>query len=326
MEAPLRPRRVHRLVSHLADFGKLALGEPQDAFGIVGAGDLLRHPRLVVAHVGPAEDVVEHRVLEELAAEIDCARGLVRIDDHGLAVGCHLGAAIGPQQRVEPAVVVAEAVAEFEAEGMILGFQLLADLVELVPGLRKLLDADFGEPVGAPVHQLTDIAEGDCLPFAVHDNGLPAGVVPAALRLADLVGDVVNVEIFVAELDHVEQDVHRDVGARPGLGNRADPCRQAADAGHLVVDLDAGLLLVGRGKRVHHIFVERLDERAFVEDRDGLLCRGCREGPAQRCRGACGRKLEESPPCRRVIGDQLCHTMSSLRQLSGGLAARVFAC
>src|SRR6516164_1377085 len=93
MKTPLRPRRVHRLVRDFTDIGKLALGEPQDAFGIVGAGDLLRHPCFVVADVGPAQRVVEHRVLEEFSAEIHRTRGLVGIDDHGLAVGRHLGAA-----------------------------------------------------------------------------------------------------------------------------------------------------------------------------------------------------------------------------------------
>jgi hypothetical protein len=87
-------------------------------------------------------------------------------------------------------VVVAEAMAELETEGMVLGLQLLADLMELFPGLRELLDPDFGKPVGAPVHQLSDVAEWKRLPFAVHQNGLPAGLVPAPLRLADLLGHV----------------------------------------------------------------------------------------------------------------------------------------
>ena len=87
---------------------------------------------LLLTSVQP-KHVVEHGVLEEFAGEIDGARGLVRVDRDGLAVGRDLGAAIGPQQRVEPAVVVAKAMAELEAERMILGLQLLADFVAALP-------------------------------------------------------------------------------------------------------------------------------------------------------------------------------------------------
>ena len=219
-------------------------------------------------------------------------------------------------------MVVAKAVAELEAERMILGLQLLADLVQLVPGLREFLDADFGEVVGAPVHQLTDIGEGDGLPLAVDEDAFLAGVVPAALRLADVVGDIADVEIFVAELDDLEQAVHGDVGARSGLGDRADPCRQAADAGHLVVDLDAGGFLVGRSKRVRHILVERFDERAFVQDGDGLVGGRGRPG-AQRGRGgAACRDFEKIPSC--LIGDPRRHGSALPRLVDRRLAARFF--
>ena len=77
MEATLRPGRVQRLLGHLADLRKILLREPKNAFGIVGARNLLGHPRLVVAGVCPAEHILEHRILEEFPGEIDGARGLV---------------------------------------------------------------------------------------------------------------------------------------------------------------------------------------------------------------------------------------------------------
>jgi hypothetical protein len=65
------------LLSDLADLRKILLCKPKNAFGVVGAGDLLCHPRLVVARVCPAEHVLEHRILEEFPGEIDGARGFV---------------------------------------------------------------------------------------------------------------------------------------------------------------------------------------------------------------------------------------------------------
>ena len=88
-----------------------------------------RHPGLVVADVGPAEAVLEHRLLEELAAEVDRARGLVGIDRRwSCRPGSTSCAAVRPQQRIEPAVVVAEAMAELEAERMVLLLELDAGL------------------------------------------------------------------------------------------------------------------------------------------------------------------------------------------------------
>ena len=276
MEPSLRSRRVLRLVGDLGDVGEIALGEPQDALGIVGARDLLGVPRLVVADIGPAEDVVEHRVLEEFAGEIDGAGGLVGVDDDGLAVGLDLVAAIRPQQRIEPAVVVAKTVAELEAERVVLRFQLLADLVELVPGIGKFLDPDFGEPIGAPVHQLADIAERHRLPFAVDNARLLGDIVPAALLFAGLLGDVADIEQLFLEQERVEQEDHRDVRPGPGLGDRADPGRQAADARQLVIDFDAGLFFVGRRQSLLHVFVECLDERALVQKGERLALRSGR--------------------------------------------------
>src|SRR3981189_3483947 len=140
MEPPLRPRRVLRLVGDLGNFGEITLAERENTLGIVGARDLLGKPRLVVADVGPAEDVVEHGVLEEFAGEIDGARSLVGIDNDGLAVGLDLAPAIRPEQRVYPSVIVAETMAELEPKGVVLRLQLLADFVELLPGVGEFGD------------------------------------------------------------------------------------------------------------------------------------------------------------------------------------------
>src|SRR5215469_5705225 len=125
MKAALWPLRVHRLIGDLGDLREFLLGEPENALGIVGARDLLGHPGLIVADIGPAETILEHAILKEFSSEIDGPGGLVGIDDHGLAVGFDLVPAIGPQQRIQPPVVVAEAVPQFEAERMAFVFSFL---------------------------------------------------------------------------------------------------------------------------------------------------------------------------------------------------------
>src|SRR5262245_24657019 len=78
MKSALRPLRIQRLISYLGYVWKLVLGEPEDALGVVGARDLLGHPGLVVADIGPAEAVLEHAILEQLAGIIEGVGGLVR--------------------------------------------------------------------------------------------------------------------------------------------------------------------------------------------------------------------------------------------------------
>src|SRR5215510_7648880 len=102
-------------------------------------------------------------------------------------------------------MVVSEAMPELEAEGVVFGLELLADLIELFPGLGEGFDADLRKPVGAPVHELADIAERDCLPFAVHHDGFFSSVIPAALRISDVLGNIADVQIFLAELYDLEQ-------------------------------------------------------------------------------------------------------------------------
>src|SRR5215831_19867029 len=101
-------------------------------------------------------------------------------------------------------MIVTETVPELHAKGVVLCFQLLADLIELFPSIRELLDPNLSKPIGAPVHQLANITEWDRLPFVVHEHGFFAGVIPATLCFADFLGNVTDVEIFLAELDHLE--------------------------------------------------------------------------------------------------------------------------
>jgi hypothetical protein len=91
-------------------------------------------------------------------------------------------------------------------------------------------------------------------------------VVPAALFLAGLLGDIAEIEILVVEEERPAEGVRDDIGSRPGLGNGRDPSLQAADADQLLSDFDPSFLLIGRGQYLLEMLVVSLDERAFVQD------------------------------------------------------------
>src|SRR5262249_30901993 len=206
MEPPFRAHGVLRLVGDLGDRGEVALAQPQDTLRIIGARDLLSIPGLVVADIGPTEHIVKHRVTEESAGKIDRACSLVRINHHGLPIGFDLMPAIGPQEGVEPAVIVTKAMAKLEAERMALRLQLLADLIQFFPSFRKLRDTDLGKPISAPVHQLADIAERERLPSVVDDSSLPRRVIPTALLLPGLFGNVAHIQQFLVEQEWEEEE------------------------------------------------------------------------------------------------------------------------
>src|SRR5262249_62315113 len=87
-----------------------------------------------------------------------------------LAVAVALPPAVGPEQRVHPAVVVAEAVTDLEAERMSLLLEQPAGGEQVLPRLGKLRHADFLEPVGAIDLELADVAPGQRLPLLVHHD------------------------------------------------------------------------------------------------------------------------------------------------------------
>ena len=223
MEAAFRALRVHRLAGDFGNLRKIALGDPQDALCVVGAGDLLAQPGLVIVDVGPTERILEHGLLEEFAREVDGPGRLVGIEHHRLAVGLDLVAAERPQQRIKPAVVIAKTVAELESERVPLGLQLGAGFEQAIPGVRKGFETDLLEPVHAPVHQLADVAERDGLPFAVDHAGFLGLLIPAALLLADRFREVAHVDVFLIVKEGPVEKVECEIGAAAGLGNRGHP-------------------------------------------------------------------------------------------------------
>ena len=287
---------IEAVLDHLAHLGQVALGGDHDAVGVVGARDLAGQESLVVVRVQPPDAVFDARFLVEPLHVLHRLRGLAAIQRDLLAVLVHDRHAVGPQERVEPGVVVGEAVAHGHAERMALGLELDAGLQELVPGVGEALDPGLVEPVLPVVHQLADVSVGHRLPLALVDGQALDLVVPAALLLAHLLGDVGHVYEGVAVepllLSPCQVRAILVLDHRDQLGHRAAP--RGLD---LVLDLDAGGLLVGRRHHVLEVHVEVLHVGAFARERDGdRLGLGVAGNPWARgdASGPGGGKLQEA--------------------------------
>src|SRR5207249_1712154 len=168
---------------------------------------------------------------------------------------------------VAPRMIFPPAVPPLHPERMPLGLELDAGLEELVPGLGEMLEPGFVEPVLPVDHALADVRLGHGLPFAVVDGQGLDLVVPAALLLAHRLGDVGHVHQGVA----VEPLLLNpgQVGARLVLDHRDQLGHRAATGGlDLVVDLDAGGLLVGRDHHLDEVLVEVFHVGALAREDD----------------------------------------------------------
>ena len=296
------------MVDHLAHLRQVALGRDHDAVGVVGARDLAGQEGLVVGRIQPPDAVLDAGFLVELADVLHGLRGLVGVERDLLAVLVHDRHPVGPQQGVEPGVVVGEAVTHGHPERMALGLELDAGLQELVPGLGECLDPGLVEPVLPVDHQLADVPVGHGLPLALVDGQALDLVVPAALLLAHRLGDVGHVHQGVA-IEPLLLDPGQ-VGAGLVLDHRDQLGHRAAPGGlDLVLDLDARGLLVGRRHHLLEVLVEVLHVGAFARERDGdRLGLGVAGDPGARgdAGGPGGGKLQEiTTGGLRLCG--LCH-------------------
>src|SRR5205814_8140197 len=97
--------------------------------------------------IQPADAVLDAGFLVELLDELDGLRGLAGVERDLLAVLVHDGHAVGPQEGVEPGVVVREAMPHGHTERMARGRELDAGFQEFVPGLWETLASDLVEPI-----------------------------------------------------------------------------------------------------------------------------------------------------------------------------------
>src|SRR5438309_4718352 len=131
------------------------------------------------------------------------------------------------------------------AEGMAFRLQLLAGLAPLLPGLRVLFGviADLLPPGGAIGDLQTDDGIGYGKPFLAVIGDRLRGFIKPALRLADLLGDVADIDDAVGVKLRPIVDRADDVGTGAGRYGRGDARldRQPVDA--FEIDLDAEVLL-----------------------------------------------------------------------------------
>jgi len=210
-------------------------------------------------------------------------------------------------------VVVAEAVAQLEAEWMPVLLQQAPGREQIVPGVGELADTGLLEPVGAVHLELADVAPRQRLPLLVHHDGVKDVVVPGTDLLADLgreIGDVDQAR--VEEVRPVDRR-HRDLRPRLGLGDRGQPREHAADADRLVAHLDPRELLVFHQQRLGEVVVERLDERALADD-------GHRPGGGARAPGAEGRARDGA----RSQGQEFATARHGVLRVSGCPAGHDF--
>src|SRR5215831_7322810 len=121
---------------------------------------------------------------------------------------------------------VAESVAERLAIGAALYLELLAHGAVLVPSVRKLTIAvaHFLEPRLPVREQPAADAPGDTDPFLAVIGDDFGNLVIAALRAADLVGDVADIDNAAGVKLRPVIDDENDVRPRPRLYCRGDPC------------------------------------------------------------------------------------------------------
>jgi hypothetical protein len=148
---PLGQRRVQDVGLQLrALLGLVLVGLAQrldvDRGAVERGADGLRQEGAVVVGVVPGEAALVMRVLPERGHELDRLDRLLAVEHDGLAVGLDLLAAPRPQVGIAERRRVAEGVAERLADRPALGLQLLAGLAVLLPGVGKLVVADFLEP------------------------------------------------------------------------------------------------------------------------------------------------------------------------------------
>src|SRR5437879_3563100 len=155
-----------------------------DRRAVQGRRDRAGEKRAVVVGVVPRQAAFVERVLPEALHELDRVQGLPGLENR-LPLLVDLLAAEGPQIGIAEGRRVAEGVAERLAERAALGFQLLAGVVVLLPGLRNRAVADFIDPRFAVRDLRADARPG-------HGQGLlalgrvgAAQAVIAPLRLAN---------------------------------------------------------------------------------------------------------------------------------------------
>src|SRR6266446_6353645 len=214
--APGRPDRQvgvadvgrHRL--HLRVLRVLRRVVDRDA--VLGDADLVVEERLVVVRIEPGERS-RHEGLIELLGVLERLQRLRAIDDDVVLLVDQLSAE-RPDEPMRPGVAVAGGVAEREADRMVLRLERLAELQEPRGVARETVEPHFLHLADAVDEGVARGAEGHADPApAAGLEVLPANVVPAAVLLAQILGEIGHVEQLLGVEVRVVEGREDDVGA-----------------------------------------------------------------------------------------------------------------
>ena len=206
---------------------------------LVVSAELAVEERLVVVRVEPRQRARDERLVELLRV-LERGDRLRAVDDD-VVLGVDELAAVRPHEPVRP-VRVAGGVAEREAGRRALGLQRLAQLEEAGDVLRDRVEARGLDLALAVDDALPGGAHHDRDPLLVVHAVRLGRVVPAAVLVAEVVGEVGDVDqlvrILVRVLHRADDDVGTaaDVGGHRRLGPHVLPAFGVdahLDAGHL---------------------------------------------------------------------------------------------
>ena len=217
-----------------------------DRSAVERGADRLRQERAVVVGVVPGEAALVMGFFPEGRHELDRVDDLLLVDVDGLAVLLNLGAAPRPQIGVAEGRRVAEGVAERLTDRPARGFELLANLAILLPGVGEGRRADLVEPRFSVGDHGADDSPWQGDPLLAVGRVRFAQIVVAVFGLAHTACEVGQVDDALRIDLRVVVEEHDDVGTCARLNRRGDTRLQVVAIHGLEIDLDSQRLLGGR--------------------------------------------------------------------------------
>ncbi len=215
-----RADRPERMIGVRGDLllGRVVGRRDVDRDAVVGPMHLSRQEGLVVRSVVPRRDALDH-VLVELFGVFERLGGLGRVDDD-LVVLVDQVAAVRPQAPVHPGIAVARGVAERKAARRIVALGRLGVFEEGVGGVGKFGEARLLQRRDAIVRQVAAVADRDRDPLVAALAVLDRARYPAVVLLAEVFGDVADIEALLRK--EVGQRIEPPEQVRAGAGIGGD--------------------------------------------------------------------------------------------------------
>ncbi len=213
-----RTDRPHRMVHVLGDIGlgRILVGRDIDRDAIVGPVDFAAEERLVVRRIVPGGGA-GHHVLIELLGVFERFGGLGRVEDH-LVAGIDGVAAMRPEAPMHPSIAIPRGMSQSEAARRVVLLHRLGVFEELVGRGREFREARLVRRLDAVIHHVAAVADRNTDPLATALAVLLGGGHPAAIFLAEIVGDIADVHALLREEMRQRIEAPEDVLAGAGIG------------------------------------------------------------------------------------------------------------